>query len=187
MTRTGASRRSCPATAPPQRAAASRPARAGGLLALLDYDGTVTTRECNEIVFQRLTGDAWRVFEDAARRGEIGHAECFDRQLGLVTASREEVFAAVVAVAEPAPGLGEFLAGLVAAGGRAAIVSAGYREAIEAFWAREHLPAVGIHAERGRRRERRRPAPVAHGLQRGLRRLPGLRPRRAARAGPSTG
>src|SRR5512140_1790008 len=103
----------------------------GHLLAFLDYDGTATTRECNEVVLQRLVGDAWRPFEDAVREGRMSHAECFDRQIGLVEAPRAQLIGAMVDCAEPAPGLDGFLAALGEGGGRAVLVSAGLREAIE--------------------------------------------------------
>jgi 2-hydroxy-3-keto-5-methylthiopentenyl-1-phosphate phosphatase len=116
------------------------------LLALLDYDGTLTTRDSNEVVLQRFTGDAWRVFEEAALRGEIGHAECLDLQIGLLRVPRAAFFDAVVDAAEVAPGVPELLAGVVAGGGRGVVVSAGFREAIEAVWRRDRLPAADVLA-----------------------------------------
>ena len=44
------------------------------------------------------------------------------------------------------PGLHDFFAGLQARGGEAAIVSAGIREAIEAFWQRLELPPIELFA-----------------------------------------
>ena len=97
---------------PEDRTRGSEPARGrfGRLLAFLDYDGTVTTHECNEIVLQRLVGDAWRPFEDEVKAGRMGHAECFDTQIRLIRAPRAEFLGALVAAAAPAPGLAEFLA-----------------------------------------------------------------------------
>ena len=37
------------------------------MLAFLDYDGTLTTHECNEIVLQCFVGDAWRPLEAEAQ------------------------------------------------------------------------------------------------------------------------
>ena len=122
------------------------PPRRGRLLVLLDYDGTITTRECNEIVLQRFTGDEWRRFEDAAQKGEIGHAECLDLQVGLLAVPRAAFFDAVVEAAEVAPGVGELLSGVARSGARAVVVSAGFREAIEAVWRRDDLPPVGLYA-----------------------------------------
>jgi 2-hydroxy-3-keto-5-methylthiopentenyl-1-phosphate phosphatase len=116
------------------------------MLAFLDYDGTLTTHECNEIVLQRFVGDAWRPLEAEAQADRMSHAEVFDRQIGLIRAPREELIGALVAEAEPAPGLAAFLAELDARGGRVVIVSAGLREAIAAVWRREDLPPVELHA-----------------------------------------
>jgi HAD superfamily phosphoserine phosphatase-like hydrolase len=116
------------------------------LLAFLDYDGTATTRECIEVVLQDLVGDAWRPFEDEVRAGRLGHAEGLDRQIGLVEAPRAELLGAMTTAAEPAPGLGDFLAAVRAGGGHAVVVSAGFREAIEAVWRRHGLPPVELAA-----------------------------------------
>ena len=66
------------------------------VLILLDYDGTITTRECNEVILQRFTGDAWRRLEEAVLAGNMSHAACFAQQIGLVTASHGELVAAAV-------------------------------------------------------------------------------------------
>ena len=116
------------------------------MLAFLDYDGTLTTHECNEIVLQRFVGDAWRPLEAEAQADRMSHAEVFDRQIGLIQAPRAELIGALVAEAEPAPGLAAFLAELEARGGRPMIVSAGLREAIAAVWSREQLPPVELYA-----------------------------------------
>ncbi len=130
--------------------AGTSPPPAGGplghLLAFLDYDGTATTHECNEVVLQRFAGDAWRPFEDLVRQGRMSHADCFDRQIGLVEAPRAELIGAMVDCAEPAPGLDGFLTALHEGGGRAVLVSAGLREAIEQVWRREQLPPLELVA-----------------------------------------
>lgn len=116
------------------------------LLALLDYDGTMTTRECNEIALQPFVGDAWWALEEESYKDRMSHAEVFDRQIGLIEAPRPELVRRLLAAAEPMPGLHEFFVDLQARGGEAAIVSAGIREAIEAFWARLDLPPVELFA-----------------------------------------
>ena len=116
------------------------------LLVLLDYDGTITTHECNEIVLQRFTGDSWRVHEEALHRGRIGHAECLRRQITLLQEPRSTIIEAMVSAAELAPGLAETLATLSAGGARVAVVSAGFREVIERVWQRERLSQAGDSA-----------------------------------------
>jgi 2-hydroxy-3-keto-5-methylthiopentenyl-1-phosphate phosphatase len=116
------------------------------VLAVLDYDGTVTTRECNEVLLTAAVGDAWRPFEEMVHRGEIGHAECFARQVALVGLPRRRLFEMLVDAAEPAPGLRELLAVAASGGARVVILSAGFREAIAAVWRRHELPPVEIVA-----------------------------------------
>jgi HAD superfamily phosphoserine phosphatase-like hydrolase len=116
------------------------------LLALLDYDGTMTTHECNELALQPFVGDAWWELEEESYNDRMSHAEVFDRQIGLIRAPRAELVRRLLEVAEPMPGLHDFFAGLQARGGEAAIVSAGIREAIEAFWQRLELPPIELFA-----------------------------------------
>ena len=132
--------RDAPSHAP---ADAASPAR---FLALLDYDGTMTTHECNEIALQRFVGDAWQPLEVEAKADRMSHAECFDRQVQMVPRRGAQFVGALVDAAEPMPGLAEFFAELARRAGRAAVVSAGIRDAIEAFWAREALPPIEIFA-----------------------------------------
>ena len=117
------------------------------LLVVLDYDGTVTDREYNVLALQQLTGDdAWRRLDEAVVRGELSHAECLRRQVGLIDASKAELLAATAGQARSAPGFRAFVAALTGGGARVAVVSAGYREAIELLWAREALPPVEVLA-----------------------------------------
>jgi 2-hydroxy-3-keto-5-methylthiopentenyl-1-phosphate phosphatase len=116
------------------------------MLAFLDYDGTLTTHEVNEIILQHFVGDAWKPLEVEAKADRMSHAECFDRQIGLIRAPRTELIGALTAEAEPAPGVPGFLAELGARGGRPVIVSAGLREAIDTVWSRAGLPPVELHA-----------------------------------------
>ena len=130
-----------------------RPTRAGAasagaprLLALLDYDGTMTTQECNEVALQPFVGDPWWELEEEAYSDRMSHAEVFDRQIALIRAPRAEVVRRLLEVAQPMPGLHDFVTRLLARGGEAAIVSAGIREAIEAFWTRLDLPPAQLFA-----------------------------------------
>jgi len=99
-----------------------------------------------EVVLQRFVGDTWRPFEDAVRAGRLSHAECLRLQVGLVRAPAAEFLGALAAEARPVPGLAAFLRELARRGGEAAIVSAGFREAIESVWRREALPPVEVFA-----------------------------------------
>ncbi len=133
---------------PATRGAGAGAAGASGprLLALLDYDGTMTTHECNEIALQPFVGDTWWELEEESYNDRMSHAEVFDRQIGLIEAPRAELIRRLLEVAEPMPGLRGFFTELRARGGESAIVSAGIREAIEAFWRRAQLPPMELFA-----------------------------------------
>lgn len=120
--------------------------RSPRLLALLDYDGTMTTHECNEVALQPFVGDPWWKLEEEACSDRMSHADVFDRQVALIRAPRPEVVRRLLEAPEPMPGLREFITRLLERGGEAAIVSAGIREAIEAFWERLDLPPVRLFA-----------------------------------------
>lgn len=116
------------------------------LLVILDYDGTITVDDCNEIVLQHAVGDAWRASEQAMLRGEISPNEAFRRQIALLGLPRDELFALAIAAARLRPGFREFLQGAVDGGARVVVISDGLRETIEAVWRRHGLPAVEVHA-----------------------------------------
>ena len=64
-------------------AGASAPGAAGPrLLALLDYDGTMTTRECNEIALQPFVGEPWWELEEESYNDRVSHAEVFTGRSG---------------------------------------------------------------------------------------------------------
>lgn len=128
------------------RAGDIRPGSLAHVLIVLDYDGTVTTRECNEIALTAAVGNAWRPYEEMVHRGEMGHAECFDLQVRMVDVPRAAFLRGIIDAAEPAPGLREFLTVADSGAARVVIVSAGFREAIEAVWRRHDLPPVEILA-----------------------------------------
>ena len=100
---------------PRQTPGAEAPARPR-LLALLDYDGTMTTHECNEVALQPFVGDPWWELEEESYNDRMSHAEVFDRQIGLIEAPRAELIRRLLEVAEPMPGLQRLLPG--AAGAR---------------------------------------------------------------------
>jgi len=116
------------------------------LLAILDYDGTVTEDDCNDIVLTQAVGDAWLESEQAMQRGEITHTEAFRRQIALLRWPRPQLTAAAVDAARLRPGFRAVLEHLVAGGAHVAVVSVGFRETIQAVWRRESLPPVEVYA-----------------------------------------
>ncbi len=116
------------------------------LLALLDYDGTMTTHECNEVALQPFVGDPWWELEEESYNDRMSHAEVFDRQIALIRRRGRSSSGASSRSPSPCRACTTSSLALQARGGEAAIVSAGIREAIEAFWQRLDLPPTELFA-----------------------------------------
>lgn len=116
------------------------------LLVALDFDDTVTAQDCNDILLQETTGDAWLESEAAMLRGEISRTAAFRIQFGLIHVPRKRLLEIVVAAATLRDGFAHFLEQLVSRGARVVVVSDGLREGIERFWQREGLSPVEIYA-----------------------------------------
>ena len=125
--------------------AAAAPGGARQVLAVMDFDGTMTTRDCMIAVLERYV-EEWPRVADAARAEGLGEVMAVERGLGLLRLPLEQVVAAFVETAELRPGLGRFLVWLLGAGGSAAVVSAGIREAIESVLQAGGLPAIPVYA-----------------------------------------
>jgi 2-hydroxy-3-keto-5-methylthiopentenyl-1-phosphate phosphatase len=60
-------------------------------IVFLDFDGTITDRDAIDAILDAFADPAWLQIEDAWTSGRIGSRECLAAQMGLVTASREQV------------------------------------------------------------------------------------------------
>jgi len=116
------------------------------LLVALDFDDTITAQDCNDILLQETTGEAWLKSEAAMVRGEISRTAAFRIQFGLIHVPRERLLEIVVAAATLRDGFADFLEQLLERGARVVVVSDGLREGIERVWDREGLPPVEIYA-----------------------------------------
>jgi 2-hydroxy-3-keto-5-methylthiopentenyl-1-phosphate phosphatase len=116
-----------------------------GLLVVMDFDGTITSDDCLDAILRRHT-QGWPAMLERIARQEIGRVAALQQQVGELRLSAAELIAEFAAEAQPRPGFAEFLQWLAAVGGRAAVVSLGFRAGIEAVWEREGLPPVEIFA-----------------------------------------
>lgn len=116
------------------------------LLVALDFDDTITAQDCNDILLQQTTGDAWLESEAAMLRGEISRTAAFRIQFGLIHVPRERLLEIVAAAATLRDGFAGFLDELLARGARVVVVSDGLREGIERVWEREGLAPVEVYA-----------------------------------------
>lgn len=58
---------------------------------LLDFNGTITVRDCSELAPRRFAQGRWEEYDEMLDRGEIGLEECMKRQFALVHAMPEEI------------------------------------------------------------------------------------------------
>ena len=50
-----------------------------------DFDGTITTRDTLSTFLEEYAPKEWLILEDKWEKGEMGSAECLQKQFGLTT------------------------------------------------------------------------------------------------------
>src|SRR5256885_15857826 len=88
------------------------------LVVVLDFDGTVTTKDIGDEVCDRFAPPAWRDIDAEWVRNEISLPEAQRRMWALARCSREEAVAFGREVGELRAGLDRFLDAAGRAGGR---------------------------------------------------------------------
>ena len=133
-----------------------RPRAAGGdpdtgdgrferLLAVMDFDGTITSSDCMEALLRRHVM-AWPRLVEAVRGGRLSQAAALAEAVAMLKIPRTQVLGEFADSAVLRDGFRSFLDRLLVGGGRAAVVSVGFREAIETVWRREQLAAIPLYA-----------------------------------------
>jgi|GEM_PF-505483 len=116
------------------------------LFVALDFDGTITEVDCNEVVLRRHTDMRWYALEEASATGLVGHAEALRHQIKMLDIPREQVLREFAEAAVLRTGFADFLRWLIRGGARPVVISAGFREGIAAVWRREGLPPIDVYA-----------------------------------------
>jgi 2-hydroxy-3-keto-5-methylthiopentenyl-1-phosphate phosphatase len=116
-----------------------------GLLVVMDFDGTMTVSDCLDAVFARRT-EGWHDVLQRVARLEIGKVAGLQEQMAKLHLSVAQAVAEFAVEAQLRAGLAQFLRWVGAEGGRAAVVSLGFREGISAVWERDDLPPVKVFA-----------------------------------------
>ena len=101
----------------------------------IDFDGTVTLVDTTDLMLERFADPKWRTVEAEWVNGLIGSRECLARQAALLSASSDEIDAALDAV-EIDLGFPRFLREAQALGATMKIVSDGFDRFIEPILAR---------------------------------------------------
>lgn len=64
-----------------------------------DFDGTISVEDATDYILSRFAEPAWERIEEEWKRGLIGSAECMQRQIALIHATRQELDGALDGVA----------------------------------------------------------------------------------------
>ena len=115
------------------------------ILAVMDFDGTITASDCMATLMGRHVA-AWPQLAAAVRDGRLSQAAALEEAVHLLRIPRGRILQEFADSALLRDGFREFLERLLAGGGRAAVVSVGFREGIEAVWVREQLAGVPLYA-----------------------------------------
>lgn len=60
-----------------------------------DFDGTISVQDATDFILARFGDPAWLDIEEQWRQGAIGSAECMQRQVSLIRATRQQLDAAL--------------------------------------------------------------------------------------------
>jgi 2-hydroxy-3-keto-5-methylthiopentenyl-1-phosphate phosphatase len=134
-----------PPAARPCLSAEATPATFSRLLAVMDFDGTITQHDCMDTLFRRHLSSYTDLIA-AMRSGELRPAAAVRRGVSELPIPGEQVLDEFAAAAVLRRGFAAFLPELLACGGRAAVISAGFREGIERAWRREGLTETPLFA-----------------------------------------
>jgi HAD superfamily phosphoserine phosphatase-like hydrolase len=115
------------------------------LLVVMDFDGTITAADCLDVLFRRHL-ESYPLVLEAIRSGSVSHGEAVRRGIAGMHIPREQALREFADAAALREGFAAFLRRLRAGSGRAAVISAGFREGIERVWRREGLPDVRLFA-----------------------------------------
>ena len=116
-------------------------------LVAVDFDGTITTRDTLHVIVEEFgAAGVWDRLEPGLRRGEISIEDAMSQQFAAVTATREEVLPRVLAASTIRDGFSELLDWVDRRGVRLAVLSAGFRDVIDAVFANAGIRGLQIHS-----------------------------------------
>ncbi len=115
---------------------------------LVDFDGTIATRDTTDLLLERFADPSWQEIEDDWKAGRIGSRECMVRQIDLVRASPSEMDAFVSSI-EIDPGFSDFVSLCRGQGYYVIVVSDGLDRTVSRVLARHgfDLPVFANHLE----------------------------------------
>lgn len=116
------------------------------MLIICDFDGTITVRDCLNLIVQEFAPEAWQTIEPRLRAREIGLLEAIVEEFHHVRVTEREAVEFVMAHTRIREGFPEFVAWSERGGHEIAIVSAGFRVLIDPLLAAAGLSHVRVWA-----------------------------------------
>jgi 2-hydroxy-3-keto-5-methylthiopentenyl-1-phosphate phosphatase len=119
--------------------------RENGLIILCDFDGTIANFDMAEMALEKFARGEWRVYDKQLERREITIEECVNRQFSTVSASEEEIIAAIDQEASFRPNFDLLLSTCRRAKIPVVIVSAGLDFVIKHFMKKNVWESARLH------------------------------------------
>jgi 2-hydroxy-3-keto-5-methylthiopentenyl-1-phosphate phosphatase len=110
-----------------------------------DFDGTISIQDATDLILSRFAGPDWESIEEEWQQGAIGSAECMQRQVALIRATKEQLDAALDEI-DIDPSFPAFVGFCRSRGIPLAVVSDGVDYFIHRILARHGLPQLPVTA-----------------------------------------
>ena len=110
-----------------------------------DFDGTISVQDATDFILSRFADPKWQDIEEQWEKGAVGSAECMQRQVALIRATRRQLDAALDEI-EIDPSFPAFASYCCSEGIPLTILSDGVDYFIHRILARHSLPPLPVIA-----------------------------------------
>lgn len=114
------------------------------MLIVCDFDGTITTHDCLNLIVQDFAAEAWAEIEPRLRAGEIDLLQAIEEEFLHVRLTEEQAVRHVLKGTEVRAGFHEFVTWTEDVGHELVIVSAGFKVLIDAVLATAGLSRLRV-------------------------------------------
>lgn len=116
-------------------------------LVAVDFDGTITTRDTLHVIVEEFgAAGVWDRVEPRLRAGEISIEDAMEQQFASVTATRDEVLSRIFERSAVREGFEDFVAWAQRRDIPLVVLSAGFRDVIDAVLHRAGIEGLEIHS-----------------------------------------
>jgi 2-hydroxy-3-keto-5-methylthiopentenyl-1-phosphate phosphatase len=110
-----------------------------------DFDGTISVQDATDFILTRFADPKWQDIEEQWKQGAIGSAQCMQRQVALIRATRRQLDAALDEI-EIDPSFPAFASYCRSQGIPLTVISDGVDYFIHRILARHRLPPLPVIA-----------------------------------------